>query len=56
MAILNGMCPRSPETPVVSRVFELPKMGPVETKIVQLEKDAFEKWYAGDPSAYIAIL
>lgn len=28
----------------------------LEKKIVQMEKDALDKWYAGDPSAYIAML
>lgn len=28
----------------------------LEKKIVQMEKDALDKWYAGDPSAYVAML
>lgn len=28
----------------------------LEKKIVQIEKDSLDKWYAGDPTAYIAML
>jgi ketosteroid isomerase-like protein len=31
-------------------------MTPLEKQIVQIEKDALEKWYVGDPSGYNAIL
>ncbi len=42
--------------PVEVKVFGVQNMGPVEKKIVQMEKDALEKWYAGDPSAYVALM
>lgn len=52
----NGVCPTSRFLPVEARVFEQQDMGPLEKKIVQLEKEALEKWYGGDPSAYIAMM
>jgi len=52
----NGVCSLSRFKPVEARVFEQQDMGPLEKKIVQIEKDALEKWYSGDPSAYIAMM
>lgn len=52
----NGMCPTRPAMPVEARVFQLQALGPVEKEIVELEKAALEKWYAGDPSAYVALM
>lgn len=55
----NGMCPSSGSTaagPIEARVYSQQEMGAVEKKIVELEKAALEKWYAGDPSAYIGLL
>ncbi|NLS97801.1 MAG: nuclear transport factor 2 family protein [Planctomycetaceae bacterium] len=52
----NGTCSNRRLTPVQVRVFQLEEMGSLEKKIVQMEKEALEKWYAGDPSAYIALM
>jgi ketosteroid isomerase-like protein len=52
----NGMCPSSQVWHAEARVFQLQEMGPLEKKILEMEKNALEKWYAGDPSAYIAIM
>jgi hypothetical protein len=54
----NGMCPtQSTATmPVEAEVFTQQAMGPVEKKIVEIEKNALEKWYSGDPTAYIAMV
>ncbi len=55
----NGMCSTTKTThtmPVMAKVFPLAELGPVEKQIVELEKGALEKWYAGDPAAYIALM
>lgn len=53
----NGVCSTNRSLlPVKASVSVSQEMGPVEKKIVQLEKDALEKWYAGDPSGYIAMI
>jgi ketosteroid isomerase-like protein len=52
----NGMCYSNPLMPVKARISGLSDMGPVEKKIVEMEKEALEKWYAGDPSAYVALM
>ena len=52
----NGMCSLNFTAPVEGKVFTPQEMGPLEKKIVQLEKNALEKWYAGDPSAYVAMM
>lgn len=53
----GGVCPLNrPTTPVESRVTPVQEMGPLEKKIVAIEKNALEKWYSGDPSAYVAMM
>jgi ketosteroid isomerase-like protein len=52
----NGMCSLLSRMPVESRVHSPQELGPLEKKIVEIEKNALEKWYAGDPSAYIAMM
>jgi len=52
----NGMCSTGPVMPVEARVFAPQDLSPLEKQIVELEKHALERWYAGDPSAYIAML
>lgn len=55
-ACRNGMCPNTETASVETRVFVPQEMGPLEKKIVQIEKNALEKWYSGDPSAYVAMM
>lgn len=56
-ACRNGMCPTAIRPARVEASVSAPQpLGPLEKKIVQLEKEALEKWYAGDPSAYIAMV
>jgi ketosteroid isomerase-like protein len=56
----NGMCPTStptyekPSAPVNGTVSGMKNMTELEKKIVQIEKDALDKWYEGNPSPYIA--
>jgi ketosteroid isomerase-like protein len=62
----NGMCPSTNSSSYYStpaytntpapegKVSVTQELGPVEKQIVKLEKDALDKWYSGDPSAYIA--
>ncbi|MBN2024733.1 MAG: nuclear transport factor 2 family protein [Pirellulales bacterium] len=55
----NGTCPTGaivPAVPVEASVSLQQDLGPLEKKIVEMEKAALEKWYAGDPSAYIAMI
>jgi ketosteroid isomerase-like protein len=59
----NGMCPTiSMNATKTFNVFAggnvsgTQDMSPLEKQIVQIEKDALEKWYQGDPAAYIAIM
>jgi ketosteroid isomerase-like protein len=56
----TGTCPYAARTAVKpfagGQVSGTQDMSPLEKELVQLEKDALEKWYAGDPSGYIAIL
>ena len=53
----NGRCPAarpSASVPVNGIVSGTQNLSELEKKIVQIEKDALDKWYAGDPSPYIA--
>jgi ketosteroid isomerase-like protein len=58
----NGMCPTTSVKPNLFNIFAggqvsgIQNMSDLEKQIVQIEKDALEKWYTGDPSGYIAIL
>jgi hypothetical protein len=57
----NGMCPTNPlipdlSLPVEANVYGQQDMGPIEKQIVQQEKAALEKWYAGDPTPYLAMV
>jgi ketosteroid isomerase-like protein len=55
----NGMCPITPKVFAPfsgSQVSSAQDMTPLEKQIVQIEKDALDKWYVGDPSGYIAIM
>jgi ketosteroid isomerase-like protein len=55
----NGMCPTASRpavatVPVNGVVSGMQNMSELEKKIVQIEKDALDKWYGGDPAPYIA--
>jgi ketosteroid isomerase-like protein len=56
----TGTCPYAVKAAVRpfagGQVSGMQDMSPLEKQIVQIEKDALEKWYVGDPSAYNAIL
>jgi ketosteroid isomerase-like protein len=56
----NGMCPLAMKTAVRpfagGEVSGEKDLSPQDKQIVQIEKNALEKWYQGDPSAYIEIL
>jgi ketosteroid isomerase-like protein len=61
----NGMCYSTPQTYSAPKVYNIFKgsevsgtqgMSDLEKKIVQIEKDALDKWFQGDPSAYIEIM
>lgn len=56
----GGVCPINRPAvstgPVESRVTPVQELGPLEKKIVAIEKNALEKWYSGDPTAYIAMM
>jgi hypothetical protein len=53
----NGRCPTarpSVTVPVSGAVSGTQNLSELEKKIVQIEKDALDKWYAGDPAPYIS--
>jgi ketosteroid isomerase-like protein len=55
----NGMCPYTANTFNVfagGQVSGMQGMSDLEKQIVQIEKNALDKWYVGDPSAYIEIM
>jgi ketosteroid isomerase-like protein len=52
----NGICRPNPNWSVEARVWAPKELSPLEKKIVEMEKAALEKWYAGDPTAYIAMM